>query len=269
MGLKNKETHTVKGELTFGLGYFPILPPEKIEHPENYRSGIIRFTLHQAKDVVPAGSNVSKSINLFAEIFILGKGAIPQLEGSKGMITGALGYIPGASFIGFGNNSHQHRKSFSEKEANPSSDNNTEHAYKSKSASNEIEPLFKTKVKKRTNSPIWEATFESFIKDKDKEFLCILLKEERELTGISIVGDVFLPFYEVIKPIDAQKDWYALRTAQSGKLRLSFDWQPIDLSLSDNVLDINLPSIGVLNVTIIEARNLKVIDPSLVNLKAF
>lgn len=143
--LKAPSTNNLKGEISYAIGFYPIL--EKVEHAESYSSGILKFTIHQAKEIIPRGSSSPKALSLFAECSVVSNAA-------------AAAHPLDASF----------------------------------------EHTFKTVTKKRTNSPTWEASFENFVKKSDEECLWIVLKEEKDLSGPTVIGDIVLPISELASP---------------------------------------------------------------------
>lgn len=140
--MKAPSTNNLRGEISYAIGFYPIL--EKVEHVEDYSSAVFKFTIHQAKEIIPRGSSAPKAMSLFAECSI----------------------VPNAAAA-----AHPLDSSF--------------------------EHMFKTATKKRTNSPTWDVSFETFIKKRDEECLWIVLKEEKDLSGPAVIGDVVLPISEL------------------------------------------------------------------------
>lgn len=124
----------------------------------------------------------------------------------------------------------------------------------------------KTKIKKRTNNPTFEDNFELFIRNVDKGRLHFTVMDQRDLSASRPeIGNCEVSVAEVIKmsqPGDAtvkKIEWWTLRNANSGKLRLSFRFFPImiDHDVPDDSSSQSSAAVGVVRVNIIEASNLK------------
>lgn len=209
-GFHDVETNRIKGDIEYGIGYFPCLKPDQITKDlDQYTAGLLRCTVHQAKNVIQKGSTTHKSMNLFAEIALVSNIAVTQNPF----------------------NSSQHH--------------------------------FSTKVKKRTNSPIWEETFEIFVKHANVECLWIIFKEDREgLLRDTIIGDIVIPVKEILKEqqSNTSRDWFNMRNAESGRARLTLAYEPIDIPIVEKIERGYSASIGLIHLSIFEARNVSFVD---------
>ncbi|KAI3631409.1 hypothetical protein MIR68_010899 [Amoeboaphelidium protococcarum] len=125
--------------------------------------------------------------------------------------------------------------------------------------------VFKSKVVKRKNNPSFEQTFQLFIRDTTFDQLKFVAYDHRELSNNVELGDCVLTLNEIIKNLNKKTnkiEWWSLRNVNSGQIRLSFQFTPVEFDhavphLSLTGKNIALPAIGVLRVKVIEALDLK------------
>ena len=217
----------LKGELKYSVAFFPTLSwasPDDKDRICTDGAGIIDITLHQAVELTPKKSTHAKAMNVYAE----------------GVI------VPSYLFETFEDRSNKLRlDSFA---SIPSS------AY------------FRTHTKKKTNSPVWSQKIKTFIKDASLYSLWIQIREERDLSGPSLIGELVLPLSEHLLQRDTvlDDDWFQLDRNSSGKVRITYTWDPI-VSLDDaESLELEAsggepgsfsrtPSSGLAHLTILEA----------------
>ena len=76
-------------------------------------------------------------------------------------------------------------------------------AYGEEGTGEEVEsqaiPSYRTSIKKKTNCPTWEATFQFFVTDKFKQNLQIKLKEDRGLIQNPLLDSISIPISELLK----------------------------------------------------------------------
>jgi hypothetical protein len=88
---------------------------------------------------------------------------------------------------------------------------------------------YKSKVKKRTNSPSFEEKLDILIRDAASDILHFKVYDSRDTLGQSstLIGHVHLPIKELLaKP---PSDWIKLKNCSSGKLKISIAFDPVDL----------------------------------------
>ncbi|KAJ3201403.1 hypothetical protein HDU67_001364, partial [Dinochytrium kinnereticum] len=115
--------------------------------------------------------------------------------------------------------------------------------------------LGSTPSAKKTNNPVWDHSFVYFISDSAAAELSFSVKDDKE--GRTM-GKVQIPIKDVIqkKPgNDAAADWYKISGCPTGKLRVTFKWQPLDLeSCHKNAEVVRKEPIGMIRVNLIEAK---------------
>ncbi|KAI3659214.1 hypothetical protein MP638_000495 [Amoeboaphelidium occidentale] len=124
--------------------------------------------------------------------------------------------------------------------------------------------IHRTKTKKRTCNPSWEDSIQIFVRDFTKEKLKFLVKDHREL--VTSHGDIGYCEVSLKDVVQAQKsnqsnkiEWFTLRNATSGTLRLTFKFTPVvfDHPIPAHGVGKFHPAIGVLRLRVIEAKGLK------------
>ncbi|CAG8544777.1 1017_t:CDS:10 [Diversispora eburnea] len=150
------------GQITFDAIWCPVVEPTETEPNPESNIGILRFAIHQARDLDPRLSIVGQ-YNPYAQIYLNEK----------------------------------------------------------------PEPVYTTKVIKRNNSPIWEEAVELFVTHKQNAFISIKIFDSRDLAADPVVGSWSGKLSEFMSELASRNDWFTLKNASSGKLRLSCIWKPI------------------------------------------
>ncbi|KAI9363902.1 hypothetical protein DFJ73DRAFT_956356 [Zopfochytrium polystomum] len=108
---------------------------------------------------------------------------------------------------------------------------------------------------KKTNNPVWDVAFPIFISDSAAANLRIILRDTRD--G-SLIGEAAVYVREVINLPAAvvPVDWFKLGASTTGKLRVTFKWQPLDMESSqgDKSKVRRKEPAGLVRVKIIEAK---------------
>ncbi|KAG9301118.1 hypothetical protein G9A89_012501 [Geosiphon pyriformis] len=118
--------------------------------------------------------------------------------------------------------------------------------------------ILTTKIKKRTNNPVWEEFKEIFVTDKSAGNLLVQVKDSRDFAEDPVVAIWKSNLPDFIKALE-KNDWFNVVNAASGKLRLSCQWRPILLDYTPSHTGYAEP-IGVIKLTIKKATDLKNAD---------
>ncbi|KAJ1651641.1 Tricalbin-2 [Dispira simplex] len=124
------------------------------------------------------------------------------------------------------------------------------------------EILYKTKVMKRSNKPIWSESQEFFVPDKDQAKFKFVLRDSRLQSDLDL-GEVVCTASEGIQRVQNQNTWFALNKASSGRLKLDFSWRPVlvDEEFLSGTTDIALlPCIGVVKLNLTRAAGLRNVE---------
>ncbi|KAI8802700.1 hypothetical protein BJ742DRAFT_683889 [Cladochytrium replicatum] len=111
--------------------------------------------------------------------------------------------------------------------------------------------IYKTPVRKRTNSPVWEAKFSVFFSEVSTAKLRFLVSDERDALSAGVGAAT-----AVVRPSDA--DWVRLEKVKTGRLRLSLKYTPVildDSLLGGGSRQRRLP-LGIARIMVIEAKGL-------------
>ncbi|RHZ44602.1 hypothetical protein Glove_718g62 [Diversispora epigaea] len=153
------------GQIRFDAIWCPVAEPTETEPNPESNVGILRFAIHQARDLDPRLSIVGQ-YNPYAEIFLNEK------------------------------------------------------------------LVYTTKTIKRNNSPIWEEAVELFVTHKQNALISIKIFDSRDLVADPVVGSWSGKLSEFMSEVASRNDWFTIKDASSGKLRLSGIWKPIILNSS-------------------------------------
>ncbi|KAI9201963.1 C2 domain-containing protein [Polychytrium aggregatum] len=125
--------------------------------------------------------------------------------------------------------------------------------------------MFSTPVRRKTNSPVWDAPFQFFCKDASSTSLRFIVKDQRGLQQNPIIGECTIIVKELLDR-ETNDDWFRLFGIESGKIRLTFMFTPVRV-LSEDVPMEERPNgyypvkpIGVIRVKVKEAKGLKKVD---------
>jgi Ca2+-dependent lipid-binding protein len=95
---------------------------------------------------------------------------------------------------------------------------------------------YRSKTKKRNNSPTYEESFELFISDINTQMLHFIVRDDKDLIGgYGFIGDISIPVSEVIQKGVTQKDWYTLKHCDSGKVRVNFSFTPVNVDIINTI----------------------------------
>lgn len=111
---------------------------------------------------------------------------------------------------------------------------------------------------KRTNSPVWDDTFEFLVTDKGRCNIGVRVKDSRGLAHDPVIGTYNIPLENLLADLSSGNDWFNM--TPSGRVRLEAIWKPLALkgsSASKNYLE----PIGSIRIHIMKAgedlRNLE------------
>jgi Ca2+-dependent lipid-binding protein len=193
--LVGHESSKIRGELNFGIEYFPAAEAPDPEADLNFESGIIQISVHQLKDMLESDRKI---LNCLYEVIV-------------------------------------HRNG-----TDPSTVKDPNYRYRSK-------------PKKRTNSPTWEEVFEVFAQHKDDMSITIIIwhatKEDVTL------GRWSAPFSALMN----RTDWFRFEDtpAKEAQFYASFLFRPVRIDLRGASESRPTPCLGVLRVRVISATGLK------------
>ncbi|KAI9225040.1 hypothetical protein BC828DRAFT_134962 [Blastocladiella britannica] len=128
------------------------------------------------------------------------------------------------------------------------------------------ENAYTTRIKKHSNTPLWEESFEVFVPDFKTAKLNFKLKEDvnKTVAGIAgigggdrsadgLLGQTTLAVADVLKT-NLKEDWWALSDAvtREAKIRVTMKWRPVPLRADSTNI-----SVGVLRVRVLQCYDLK------------
>lgn len=187
-----------RGQVQYSLSYYPVIKPEVGEDgqpkslPET-RSGVVRFTLHQAKEL-------DKRSGFSGEL--CPKGRI-RLNGQQ---------------------------------------------------------VKDTMVIKRSTNPIFEMPAEFLVTDRKKAVVTVEILDDRDLRSDPVVAYVSIRLEDLLAAKDKQQDWFPLKNSKNGRVRMSAQWKPVQMSGSMNGSSGYTPAIGTVKFWIKRATDVKNVE---------
>lgn len=123
--------------------------------------------------------------------------------------------------------------------------------------------VHRSRIRKRTNAPVWSESFEVFVCDYTRDKFKFFVQNQRDVVRHTLLGELELSVKEMVglsSPSSTSKcEWWSLRNAESGKIRLTFSFK--EMRLDHKVEQVGcskfVPSIGVARVCVVEASDLK------------
>lgn len=138
----------------------------------------------------------------------------------------------------------------------------------SKSLSGDLNPLVKvylgnqptpthtSNCLKNTNNPVWESATEFLCADKKTSVITIKVIDDRDFLKDPVVGYMSVRLIDLLRAKEhAGRDWWPLSGCKSGRVRLSTEWKPLELSLHG--VDQYVPPIGVVRLRLKKATDVK------------
>ena len=139
---------------------------------------------------------------------------------------------------------------------------------RSKSISGDLNPLVKvylgnqptpthtSNCVRHTNSPVWESATEFLCTDKKTSVVTIKVIDDRDFLKDPIIGYMSVSLTELLRAKEKDGlDWWPLSGCQYGRVRLSTEWKPLELSLHG--VDQYVPPIGVVRLWLKKAMDVK------------
>ncbi|KAG6883467.1 hypothetical protein C0992_008676, partial [Termitomyces sp. T32_za158] len=188
-----------RGELKYDVSYYPVLEAAEGEELPDTSAGIVRLTLHQAKDL-DASKSLSGDLNPMAKVF---------LGDSK-------------------------------------------------------KPSHATAAFKHTNSPVWESAHEFLCADKSSSVVTIKVIDDRDFLKDPVIGYMSIKLTDLLSSMgEAGRDWFPLSGCQSGRIRISAEWKPLNMAGSLHGAEQYTPPIGVVKLLLDKATDVKNVEATL------
>ncbi|ORY53531.1 hypothetical protein BCR33DRAFT_710938 [Rhizoclosmatium globosum] len=111
-----------------------------------------------------------------------------------------------------------------------------------------------TPAVKRSNNPTWDCPIRFFVSDTESASVKVTIKD-----GHKTVGDVILEVKTILKSLQSKDpiiDWFKLSNAESSKLRLTFQFHPLNPLFKTNKPSSSRMPKGVLKFKLVKAKSL-------------
>lgn len=140
----------------------------------------------------------------------------------------------------------------------------------SKSMSGDLNPMakvylgddrkaaYKSPGRKHTNDPVWEAFYEFVCMDKTTSKIVVRVIDDRDFLKDPEVGYMAIKLTDLLACTGKTgKDWFKLSNCQSGKIRISAEWKPLNMAGALLTPERYTPPIGVVRLHLDKATELK------------
>ncbi|KAJ3193429.1 hypothetical protein HK101_004861 [Irineochytrium annulatum] len=234
--LNQEEGGKLRGELRVDMTYYPVKPP--LEEEEEDKETAAK-ALAAAMESATAVERKRMEEAMAAKVKAKEDALKARAEREKKLKVGVLTVVV-----------HQAKELPCGKSANPTTTVIIDGVRCPKSPGKEIG---KTGLAKKTNNPVWDYSVPVYIEDIDKARLLFAVHDGNQGSHL---GKCEVAVKDVVNkaPTDTPNDWFKL-SGVTGKLRLSFKWQPVDVErCHDPTAIVRKEPLGMLKVKIIEAK---------------
>lgn len=119
----------------------------------------------------------------------------------------------------------------------------------------------KSQIIKHTNNPIWESSTEFICADKSSSVITIKVIDERDFLRDPVVGYMSVRLVDLLQTDPAlSREWWPLSGCNSGKIRLSCEWKPLQMAGALSSADQYVPPIGVVRLWLRKATDVKNVE---------
>ena len=114
---------------------------------------------------------------------------------------------------------------------------------------------------KRTNQPVWSnGTKEVLITDRKHARLGLVIKDDRDISADPILGTYQIKLDDMLKQMEAGKEWYNLHGAKTGRAKLMLQWKPVALKGITGGSGGYITPVGVMRLHFKSARDLRNVE---------
>ncbi|KAG2155499.1 C2 domain-containing protein [Suillus clintonianus] len=122
----------------------------------------------------------------------------------------------------------------------------------------------KSQIIKHTNNPIWESPTEFICSDKSSSVITIKVVDERDFLRDPVVGHMSVRLVDLLQTDPTMdREWWPLNGCNSGKIRLSCEWKPLQMAGALSGADQYVPPIGVVRLWLQKATDVKNVEATL------
>ena len=109
-------------------------------------------------------------------------------------------------------------------------------------------PIHSTSQFKHTNNPIWESSKEYICADKATSAITIKIIDDRSFLTDPVIGQKSVRLGDLLEAKKQGLDWFPLDHCNSGKIRMSAEWKPLNMAGSLQGVDQYTPPIGIVRL---------------------
>ncbi|EJT98006.1 tricalbin [Dacryopinax primogenitus] len=122
--------------------------------------------------------------------------------------------------------------------------------------------IFRTKLAKGTNNPVWEAPKEMLVHDRHARnaLIGVEIIDDRDILSDPVVGRLSITVDDLLKAGEAERDRFPLVNCKTGWLRMSAEWKPLNMAGSIEGASAYVPPIGVVRLWIQKASEVQNVE---------
>jgi Ca2+-dependent lipid-binding protein len=125
-------------------------------------------------------------------------------------------------------------------------------------------PQFSTNKLKHTTAPVWENSTEFLCADKHASVVTVKVVDDRDFLRDPVVGYMSVRLADLLAAgKEAGRDWWPLSGCNSGRVRLSAEWKPLNMAGSLHGADAYRPPIGAVRLHLQKAVDVKNVEATL------
>ncbi|MCJ1309428.1 hypothetical protein MMC25_003087 [Agyrium rufum] len=118
-----------------------------------------------------------------------------------------------------------------------------------------------TQKLKRTNQPVWaNGSKEFLVTDRKAARLGLVIKDDRDIAADPIIGTYQIKLDDMMRQVEAGKEWYNLHGVASGRAKLLLQWKPVALKGIMGGSGGYITPIGIMRLHFQGARDLRNVE---------
>ncbi|KAI9511781.1 tricalbin [Russula earlei] len=126
------------------------------------------------------------------------------------------------------------------------------------------DPIHSTPRIKNTSQPVWESATEFLCLNRSASVITVKVIDDRDFVKDPMLGYLSVRLQDLLEAHkEVDRDWWQLSECKSGRLRLTADWNPVDMAGSLHGADQYTPPIGVVRMLLKNATDVKNVEATL------
>jgi Ca2+-dependent lipid-binding protein len=125
-------------------------------------------------------------------------------------------------------------------------------------------PFHTTSRAKHTSQPVWESSTEFLCPNRSSCIITVKVVDDRDFAKDPTMGYLSVRLQDLLEARgEAGRDWWQLSGCNSGRLRLTAEWKPLNMAGSLYGADQYTPPIGAVRLWLKNATDVKNVEAAL------